>query len=196
MVSGTRMLAADPTGRVCDLVGVRRVVPEGGATTRRLMAELMSCVMRGRLKCASKVLHTVYTHLSDASKVRTALAMVGKFGISASFAVIYVYTAEIFPTVLRQVHARLPHPHLIHSVLQFGVGESRFIRDLQANRDRSIKYVCKDRRNLGTLNKPATQPKLCYTTSHLWRLRTAGCWSGPGPARNRQPTSSRQSGGR
>lgn len=108
--------------------------------------------------------------------------MVGKFGISASFAVIYVYTAEIFPTVLRQVHAHLPHSHLIHSVSQFGVSESRFIRDLQANRDRSIKYVCKDRRNLGTLNKPATQPKLCYTTSHLWRLRTAGCWPGPGPA--------------
>uniref|UniRef100_A0A674PD56 Si:dkey-166k12.1 n=1 Tax=Takifugu rubripes TaxID=31033 RepID=A0A674PD56_TAKRU len=39
---------------------------------------------------------------ADASKVRTALAMLGKFGISASFAVIYVYTAEIFPTVLRQ----------------------------------------------------------------------------------------------
>uniref|UniRef100_A0A8C8GX25 Major facilitator superfamily (MFS) profile domain-containing protein n=1 Tax=Oncorhynchus tshawytscha TaxID=74940 RepID=A0A8C8GX25_ONCTS len=32
----------------------------------------------------------------------TGLAMVGKFGITASFAVIYVYTAEIFPTVLRQ----------------------------------------------------------------------------------------------
>lgn len=31
----------------------------------------------------------------------TGLAMVGKFGIAASFAVIYVYTAEIFPTVLR-----------------------------------------------------------------------------------------------
>ncbi|XP_008297980.1 solute carrier family 22 member 6-B isoform X2 [Stegastes partitus] len=34
--------------------------------------------------------------------VLTGFAMVGKFGISASFAVIYVYTAEIFPTVLRQ----------------------------------------------------------------------------------------------
>ncbi|KAM9839010.1 solute carrier family 22 member 13 [Aulostomus maculatus] len=32
----------------------------------------------------------------------TGLAMVGKFGITASFAIIYVYTAEIFPTVLRQ----------------------------------------------------------------------------------------------
>lgn len=34
--------------------------------------------------------------------LRTGLAMVGKFGITASFAVIYVYSAELFPTVLRQ----------------------------------------------------------------------------------------------
>ncbi|XP_042363083.1 solute carrier family 22 member 13 [Plectropomus leopardus] len=39
---------------------------------------------------------------ADHPSVLTALAMVGKFGITASFAVIYVYTAEIFPTVLRQ----------------------------------------------------------------------------------------------
>ncbi|XP_010790897.1 solute carrier family 22 member 6-B [Notothenia coriiceps] len=38
----------------------------------------------------------------DYPHVQTGLAMVGKFGITASFAVIYVYTAEIFPTVLRQ----------------------------------------------------------------------------------------------
>lgn len=41
-------------------------------------------------------------HLSvDYPNFLTGLAMVGKFGITASFAVIYVYTAEIFPTVLR-----------------------------------------------------------------------------------------------
>uniref|UniRef100_A0A3P8V710 Si:dkey-166k12.1 n=1 Tax=Cynoglossus semilaevis TaxID=244447 RepID=A0A3P8V710_CYNSE len=34
--------------------------------------------------------------------VYAGLAMVGKFGITASFTAIYVYTAEIFPTVLRQ----------------------------------------------------------------------------------------------
>lgn len=39
---------------------------------------------------------------ADQFKVLSGLAMVGKFGISASFAVIYVYTAEIFPTVVRQ----------------------------------------------------------------------------------------------
>ncbi|XP_041958110.1 organic cation transporter protein [Alosa sapidissima] len=35
-------------------------------------------------------------------QVVTALALVGKFGITASFAVIYIYSAELFPTVLRQ----------------------------------------------------------------------------------------------
>uniref|UniRef100_A0A8D0AIP5 Si:dkey-166k12.1 n=1 Tax=Sander lucioperca TaxID=283035 RepID=A0A8D0AIP5_SANLU len=39
---------------------------------------------------------------ADHPNVLTGLAMVGKFGITASFAVVYVYTAEIFPTVLRQ----------------------------------------------------------------------------------------------
>ncbi|XP_063050404.1 solute carrier family 22 member 6-A [Engraulis encrasicolus] len=35
-------------------------------------------------------------------QVVTALALVGKFGITASFAVIYIYSAELFPTVIRQ----------------------------------------------------------------------------------------------
>uniref|UniRef100_A0A667XAJ7 Si:dkey-166k12.1 n=1 Tax=Myripristis murdjan TaxID=586833 RepID=A0A667XAJ7_9TELE len=39
---------------------------------------------------------------ADYPNLLTGLAMLGKFGITASFAVIYVYTAEIFPTVLRQ----------------------------------------------------------------------------------------------
>ncbi|XP_056153943.1 solute carrier family 22 member 13 [Lampris incognitus] len=39
---------------------------------------------------------------ADYPNLLSGLAMVGKFGITASFAVIYVYTAEIFPTVLRQ----------------------------------------------------------------------------------------------
>ncbi|KAG7317073.1 hypothetical protein KOW79_019371 [Hemibagrus wyckioides] len=38
----------------------------------------------------------------DSPNIRTAVAMTGKFGITASFAVIYVYAAELFPTVLRQ----------------------------------------------------------------------------------------------
>lgn len=31
----------------------------------------------------------------------TVFAMIGKFGISASFAVIYIYSAELLPTVVR-----------------------------------------------------------------------------------------------
>ena len=31
----------------------------------------------------------------------TIFAMIGKFGISASFAVIYIYSAELLPTVVR-----------------------------------------------------------------------------------------------
>lgn len=41
-------------------------------------------------------------YFKDHPIVLACLAMVGKFGITASFAVIYVYTAELFPTVLRQ----------------------------------------------------------------------------------------------
>ncbi|KAM9339632.1 solute carrier family 22 member 6 [Symphorus nematophorus] len=39
---------------------------------------------------------------SDLSVIRTVLAMVGKFGITASLSIIYVYSAEVFPTVIRQ----------------------------------------------------------------------------------------------
>lgn len=37
------------------------------------------------------------------SVVRTVLAMIGKFGITASLSIIYVYSAEVFPTVIRWV---------------------------------------------------------------------------------------------
>ncbi|XP_015242282.1 PREDICTED: solute carrier family 22 member 6-like [Cyprinodon variegatus] len=39
---------------------------------------------------------------SDLPIVRTVLAMIGKFGITASLSIIYVYSAEVFPTVIRQ----------------------------------------------------------------------------------------------
>ena len=39
--------------------------------------------------------------LSGLSILSTVLTMLGKLGISGSFAVIYVYSAELFPTVVR-----------------------------------------------------------------------------------------------
>ncbi|XP_066530855.1 solute carrier family 22 member 13 [Hoplias malabaricus] len=39
---------------------------------------------------------------ADYPYIQTILAMTGKFGITASFAIIYIYSAELFPTVLRQ----------------------------------------------------------------------------------------------
>uniref|UniRef100_A0A8C5NHE2 Organic cation transporter protein-like n=1 Tax=Gouania willdenowi TaxID=441366 RepID=A0A8C5NHE2_GOUWI len=34
--------------------------------------------------------------------IKTVLAMIGKFGVTASLSIIYVYSAEVFPTVIRQ----------------------------------------------------------------------------------------------
>ncbi|XP_073349319.1 organic cation transporter protein [Pagrus major] len=39
---------------------------------------------------------------SDLSVIKTVLAMIGKFGITASLSIIYIYSAEVFPTVIRQ----------------------------------------------------------------------------------------------
>ncbi|XP_062323526.1 solute carrier family 22 member 13 [Osmerus eperlanus] len=38
----------------------------------------------------------------ELSIIRTILAMVGKFGITASLSIVYIYSAEVFPTVIRQ----------------------------------------------------------------------------------------------
>ncbi|XP_054588411.1 solute carrier family 22 member 6-A isoform X2 [Nothobranchius furzeri] len=49
--------------------------------------------------------------------VRTILAMIGKFGITASLSIIYVYSAEVFPTVIRKTAAWIltfsPHQLLL-----------------------------------------------------------------------------------
>lgn len=46
---------------------------------------------------------TFLSSLPDLSVIKTVLAMIGKFGITASLSIIYVYSAEVFPTVIRWV---------------------------------------------------------------------------------------------
>ena len=41
--------------------------------------------------------------ISDLNWLAVTLAMVGKFCISASYAIIYVLTAEVYPTPIRQM---------------------------------------------------------------------------------------------
>lgn len=45
--------------------------------------------------------HSSLTSPLDLSVIKTVLAMTGKFGITASLSIIYVYSAEVFPTVIR-----------------------------------------------------------------------------------------------
>ncbi|KAA8583240.1 hypothetical protein FQN60_015786 [Etheostoma spectabile] len=45
---------------------------------------------------------------SELSVIKTVLAMIGKFGITASLSVIYVYSAEVFPTVIRTISPQAP----------------------------------------------------------------------------------------
>lgn len=44
-----------------------------------------------------------FRHLTDKKWVISGLAFVGKFGIAASFAIIYIFAGELYPTVLRAV---------------------------------------------------------------------------------------------
>ncbi|CAB1440294.1 unnamed protein product [Pleuronectes platessa] len=51
----------------------------------------------GRRICQSGVLI-----FADLPQVVTAIAVLGKFAVTASFSIVYVYTAELYPTVVRQ----------------------------------------------------------------------------------------------
>ena len=54
----------------------------------------IACIICGLLQ-GSKDPHLV--------ALQTFLSLIGKFGASAAFSIVYIYTAEMFPTVIRQV---------------------------------------------------------------------------------------------
>lgn len=47
--------------------------------------------------------YLIWIFIPGLTMVSTALEMVGKFGITAAFSIVYVYTAELYPTVVRNM---------------------------------------------------------------------------------------------
>lgn len=47
------------------------------------------------------VLHILFYIHQDKPVVTTVLALIGKMGLTAGFSTIYIYSAELFPTVVR-----------------------------------------------------------------------------------------------
>ncbi|XP_067657756.1 organic cation transporter protein-like [Haliotis asinina] len=58
-------------------------------------------MLLGGVACIATLFPVIYGDKSH-TWITVTLAMVGKFGASAAFAVVYVFSAEIFPTVVRQ----------------------------------------------------------------------------------------------
>lgn len=57
--------------------------------------------------CHNKPHPFIIAVFTDLSIIRTVLAMVGKFGITASLSIVYIYSAEVFPTVIRYARSRV-----------------------------------------------------------------------------------------
>ncbi|XP_055888321.1 organic cation transporter protein-like [Biomphalaria glabrata] len=64
--------------------------------------KLLQCLfmLTAGIACVCTLFPVLYG-TKDISWMTMALSLVGKFGASAAFAVIYIYTAELFPTVMR-----------------------------------------------------------------------------------------------
>ncbi|XP_021011005.1 solute carrier family 22 member 21, partial [Mus caroli] len=59
--------------------------------------------MAGSLFLGGSVLLLVQLVPSDLHYLSTTLVMVGKFGITSAYSMVYVYTAELYPTVVRNM---------------------------------------------------------------------------------------------
>ncbi|XP_067674157.1 organic cation transporter protein-like [Haliotis asinina] len=68
----------------------------------RLGRKFLQCgsMLLGGIACVCTMFPVLYGN-SSIDWVTVALSMVGKFGAAGAFAIVYVYTAELFPTVVR-----------------------------------------------------------------------------------------------
>ncbi|XP_061193456.1 organic cation transporter protein-like [Saccostrea echinata] len=62
-----------------------------------------ACMVLGGLACISTIFTVLYIGKSHQMYTTVILAMIGKIGAAAAFAVIYVWSAELYPTVVRNV---------------------------------------------------------------------------------------------
>ncbi|XP_061193497.1 organic cation transporter protein-like isoform X1 [Saccostrea echinata] len=62
-----------------------------------------ACMVLGGLACILTIFTVLYIGKSHQMYTTVILAMIGKIGAAAAFAVIYVWSAELYPTVVRNV---------------------------------------------------------------------------------------------
>ncbi|XP_069129248.1 organic cation transporter protein-like [Argopecten irradians] len=58
------------------------------------------CMILGGTSCISTIFTILYLD-EKYQPITTALAMLGKFGAAGAFGIVYIYSAELFPTVVR-----------------------------------------------------------------------------------------------